>query len=241
MGIGIQIGNSIGSGGTPTPPSSLLTGLVSWWTLNESSGNRADSVGSNTLIQTGSVTGGSAFGNLGTTSVWNGSNANYLSCNPLFSSGSWSVGGFIRFTSFATNNHWFGMGISGTQDNIDAFCRSNGQIRVWVDNANNIDLSATGLVTTATWYHVMFTYNSNTSTTTFYLNGTSVISTTPRTPTYTSNNTTTFGIDPFHGATTAINGQMVGWGAWSVALTGTQCTNLYNSGSGVTYPFTGVP
>lgn len=80
----IAIGNAVGVGGTivarsgsltrDTWPSSLLTGLVSYWKLNESSGNAADSADSNTLTLAGGVTYGA--GKLGNCAIMDGINSN---------------------------------------------------------------------------------------------------------------------------------------------------------------------
>jgi hypothetical protein len=44
----------------------LATGLLAYWTMNEASGNRADSTGNgNTLVQTGTVGTATGFGNVG--------------------------------------------------------------------------------------------------------------------------------------------------------------------------------
>lgn len=64
--------------GAANPNASLLDGLVSWWTFDEASGNRADSHGSNTLIQSGTVPSTTGLHGNGIDAL--PSSANYLSC-----------------------------------------------------------------------------------------------------------------------------------------------------------------
>lgn len=54
LSSGLRLGD-IAGGGVVAEPSSLLTGLVSYWTLDETSGQRNDSVGTNHLTDNNTV------------------------------------------------------------------------------------------------------------------------------------------------------------------------------------------
>jgi hypothetical protein len=76
--MGLRRGRYLVTGvlGGAAAQSTLLTDLSSFWTLDEASGNRADSHGTNTLAETGTVT--SAAGVHSNAGVF--SNGNYLTC-----------------------------------------------------------------------------------------------------------------------------------------------------------------
>jgi hypothetical protein len=83
----------------------LTTGLVAWYSLNETSGNRADShTGSYTLTQAGTV--GSTTGRVGNAANFANNNANRLSSsNSIFNRGDtdFYIAGWVRFTGVTSN------------------------------------------------------------------------------------------------------------------------------------------
>ena len=214
-----------------TKTSTLLSGLLAWWTLNEQSGNRADSSGNGkTMLQTGSITGAAGFGSMGNVSVWDGNNANYLATGTaLFTSGSWTIAGWVLTNSLTAHN-FFAQGPSGSAAKQRIFFGVGAHLSVIVDGVNTDAGAAT--ISTGVWYHVAVTYD--TVTVNGYLNG----SGTPelshaRTADYTGVNDCRLGINT--STVQPLNGQEVGVGVWNRVLTSTEISNLYNGGNGVQY------
>ncbi len=222
---------SHGGGPSAVASNGLLNNLLAYWTLNEASGSRADSSGnSKTMVQTGSVTGASGFGNVGNVSVWNGNAANYLKlASLLFNSGSWTAAG------------WFDPGAAGSNQNIwcqgqfgfspKQAARLNASLVLQI-TANGTFLTGTTTLTAATWYHVALTYNG--TTVAAYLNGSGSAEVSgAQSAVYASEDTTALGIST--NPTAPINGPLVGWGVWSAVLSAAKISALYNTGNGLAF------
>ena len=120
---------------------------------------------------------------------------------------------------------------------------ANRQFIRWNLNPN-IVFSVSGVARTgpsvlsaATWYHVALTHTNGSQN--LYLNGSSTPEVSAAdTASYTSNDIQTLGVSPL--LAFPMNGNQVAWGIWSRILTSTEIANLYNSGNGAQYPFTGL-
>ena len=157
------VGASVGIEGTW--PSSLLNNLVAWWSLDEASGNRADShTSSYTLTQTGAV--GSTTGKVGNAAT-GFSSSNYLSnSNSAFNpSGSFYVAGWVRFTNVTTsqtvigkyatttNNRGWLVYLGGSDSKMVLQVSSNGAA------ATVAAVASTSTITANTWTFVEAYYN----------------------------------------------------------------------------------
>lgn len=109
------------------------------------------------------------------------------------------------------------------------------------NGSNTYGYTATGKISTATWYHVVMIYDGtqtgNANRLILYLNGSQETLTFVGTIPSTTYDTTA---DNFHVGT--VSGSSFFWdgridelGVWSRALTGSEVTELYNSGSGLAY------
>lgn len=227
--------------------SSLLTGLVSYWKLDEASGNAADSHGSNTLTNTsaGFTTG----------KINNGAS---LNVNQYFArgddcgiaNGSCSASMWIKPSSLPAsdmsgyNNGNIFWAISNTTTNVSFFfglIREGGVQKVLINRqrqlAENGAISYVYTTSTSVFTHMAYTFDGTTLT--LYINGSSVA-------TYTVTGTNGTG-----GPTTnqtSIGGDAGDYdrnyvgvvdevGLWNRALTGAEITSLYKAGNAYPYPF----
>jgi|ERR1035437_2263051 hypothetical protein len=210
----------------------LTDNLVSYWKLDEASGNAADSVDGNTGVNTsvtyaaGKINNGAVFN--GTSSVLNcgfGSNLNVTTAFTIFA--------WIKPASGMLSGTYKGIIRRGYWDySIDI---SNGKFLVAVNNA--VYLADTIALSADTWYLVTWVHDASGDY--IYVNGS--LSTSGNLPDVTTNS------DLLRiGGSTGSDG--TGWYGtdgmideariWSRALTSTEVTYLYNGGAGLAYPFT---
>lgn len=133
------------------------TGLISWWSLDETSGNRADSHGSNTLTDNNTVL--SAAGKQGNAADFERDNTEYLSIvdNAGLSTGDidFTVGGWVKNESLTNTNtviakrddsdYEYSLGTSNTGPNHQFFFQINAPVTVYEGNA----------ISTGVWYFVV--------------------------------------------------------------------------------------
>lgn len=241
------IGNGlifIGGGGMA--PSRLLNGLVSYWNFDEASGTRADALGVNDLDTAYFGSGFSAVpGIIG---------------NALYDSNGSSIGtagNFVpppgSFTFALWVNHdaitALDLGRVTVGQLADPslhfwFMQGEGSflLRVSSDNASAVDCLSTVPLSAGVPYFVVFYYDDVN-----HLIGISVNDGAPDTvaftgPIYQGGP----GVPLLVGNYKGHNGPpgLLGWvdemGYWSRMLGSSERTELYNSGNGVTYPFTGM-
>jgi hypothetical protein len=218
---GIQVAQS-GGGAL-----SLLTGLVSYWNLNEPNGIRSDSAGTNNLTDNGGV--GSALGKQGNAASFVRANTEYLS-TPIDRGAYTTISLALWFyvdADFATTGiaSW---GI-GTLDNNPflIFQLDTGTVRLFVDGGVRI----TTPVIIGAWYHAVITYDG--ADWKLYLDN-------DLKGTYTGAYGTLSGLILYLGSGFQgyFDGRIDEVGFWDRALAGSEIAALYNGGSGITYPFT---
>jgi hypothetical protein len=215
---------------------SLLDGLVAYWKLDETSGTRIDSAGSNNLADNGSV--GSTVGIQGNAAQFDGTSPNYLStASPVLSgTGSFSASGWflVPDTTLTGDPLIDNQGLFGQTRFQD------GWVAALVGSDLYFDFNAarptfTGVITQNTYYFTGLTYDSNTATATFYLDNTELGS------------VVTAGFaqesEPIRVGRQRsqdvyyLQGRVDEVGIWSRALTASEMLILYNSGAGITFPF----
>lgn len=234
---------------------SLLTNLQGYWKVDESSGNAADSSGNNnTLTNVGSATYGVAVINNG--AILTG-RSKYLSIanasqTGLGFSNDFSIGFWLKLANEVPLNDSYGLfnkGNSGTnnwsyilkyEDNVTQkslrLQYSQDGVDGGVGFSARFNISALG---TSVFHYILMTVISSTKTVVCYLDGSSVSLTTPSgTGTSIFNSTAPFDIGAGNAESSNVDGTMDEIGAWSRALTSTEDTQLYNSGAGLSYPFT---
>lgn len=190
----------------------LTDNLISYWKLDESSGNASDSVGSNTLTNsnvtyaTGKINNGAVFNSTSDTLI--GTSIS----NPLSFSFWYNVtqGNSVTYLANASPDNTIQSNSSGFTWQI-------------YDGTSNRNFTTT--VKNATWTHVVFVYNGTGYL--LYENGTYI-------ETVTSNQ---ISFDKIGRSGSNINGTIDEVGIWGRALTSGEVTTLYNSGTGLQYPF----
>ena len=234
----IRLGTSIRM--TPNAASlganSLLTGLISYWKLDESSGNSIDSAsGGNNGTTTNIIY--SATGKINTayqfdaTAYVDYGNPSNLS----FSAGS------ISYWVYPTNliGAMIHLSKGNVADDINGWWTGTlGDSILYIElaNASSFQLEAisSGALSINTWYHVVATWDG--STVKSYINNIPVLNTaqtvTPITNVYNFN----IGKSS-HAASSFFEGTLDEVGVWNRTLTSTEISTLYNSGAGKAYPF----
>lgn len=227
----------------------LIDNLISYWKLDEASGNAADSVGSNTLTNNNSATYSAGKINNGVNLVLASSQS--LSIADASQTGLDLVGDFtfsfwVKFTSLPANTY--------TQGLVNKDDASNHSFNTYLYNVSGtyyiaVAINSTYKVTsitwagaaTGTWFYFTIRYTASTGVITCYVNDSS-IGTATGLPTSIDNTAAAFklGDDGYNPGSTInghLNGSMDEVGVWSRVLTSGEVTSLYNSGAGFQYPF----
>ena len=227
------------AGSTASP---LLTNLIAWYSLNEASGNRADShAGGYTLTQNGTVN--STTGRVGNAASFSGNSANFLSQsgsqfnfgNSTFYCATWvfSIDTSLRNIASVWDEN------ANRQWNFDQF---SGKYRFYLTSdglfgAGNFVVVETATYTANQWNFVEFYYNAVSDLAGIALNNGSFV-------------TGAFSKGVFPGASTPFrigriastvdsnpfNGRVDEFAVWSRMLTAGERTTLYNGGNGIAYP-----
>jgi hypothetical protein len=224
----------------------LTQNLQAYWKYNESSGNAFDSSGnSNTLADT-NVTYGA--GKIGNCSIYDGS-ADYFSIADASQTGldlttDFSFSFWVNYTSVpvAGNNMFILSKRSGSTSGYQlriSESAGNQRYGLGLYNGSADDtLMAITTPTTGVWYHTVITWDAAAKLITLYINNSA---TTANNATHTSldTNATAFVVG---GPTTLagdwLHGKLDEMGIWNRVLSPSEVTALYNSGNGLTYPFT---
>ena len=220
--------------------SSLLNGLVSWYSMDEASGTRVDSHGSNDLTENGTV--GQATGKVGNAADFDGTNSNFLSVaaghGMQGGARDWSCADWVKFDDFATNYNTIREctvdGLSTTTDYV-IYASGPGQLSVLSGNGAVwvTSITSDGAFSTGTWYFVYVEFDGTTKKITMSWNdGTRDTGALVNTPS-TGGGAVDFGRYYTFGT---LNGQVDESPFWSRKLTTDEITELYNGGAGMAYP-----
>ena len=203
----------------------LLTSILAYWTLDSTAWT--DSTGNGrTLTNNNSVTTGTGILNNG--AVFNGS-SNYLSNSSLaLGLSDFTLSAWVKPTA-GTNQYGIlaQYGSGGTTG--FTLCVYFGQLDFW--SGSDISITAGLVITAGTWWHVVATRTGGTLT--LYVNGTSVA-------TGSISSSYNFTDSPFkighgYGGYGYCNGSIDEVGVWGRALTFSEITSLYNSGTPLAY------
>lgn len=226
----------------------LTTNLVSYWKLDESSGNAADSVGSNTLTNTNTVTYSAGKINNGAKYVRTSSQYHSItnaSQTGLGIIGDLSIGFWMKPTTITPPSTYFMLVDKfGNGSNLSYSVRQNNSniyFSISSDGTTEHNVSGTtGNLQANVWQYVVVTYTAASHLATFYYNGSSV-GTADTIVTSIFNGTANFelanGVD---NVTYLYDGMLDEVGVWSRVLSSSEVTQLYNGGSGLQYPFSTV-
>lgn len=225
----------------------LTDNLVSYWEMEEASGTRVDSHGGNDLTDNNTVT--QSTGIISNAAVYTAANSEYLSRADnasLSITGDMSVQWWVYLTdTVATASKAMYLkrtgagnrGIrlymfnSGGGDTFKTTLSSNGSAET------SKDISLLSNLSTATWYHIVWTYDASAGGCELWVDGTSQ-GTATLLPTSIYDNTAPVEICYASGPGIKYNGRVDEVGLWSKVLTDDEIGDLYNSGSGLAYPLT---
>ncbi len=241
--IGLAPGKSAPAGGGSTPPSSLLTGLNRYYAFSVSAFLTDSSGNANTLTNHGATQGGSGI--IGDCAQLVAASSQWLE-GPNFSTtpaSSFTFAFWLNPTSLASN-----------ANSVPAFLYDDGSSGVFiqiVDGSGHMKsqfITSAGAVTSQDNVHALSASAWNLVVIYFDLANNKVgLQINNNTPVETSLGGGTllsvvafFILGKFEGGF-FYDGGMDEVGFWNVVLTPTQRASLWNSGAGVTYPFTGVP
>ena len=213
----------------------LTTNLVAYYKLDETSAGAAvDSTATNnatnnnaTINQTGKIDRAYTF---------NGTTAYLQSVSQSFTGNDdYTITAWIYHTSRTNNNNIFSNGVEATKAGLK-FRVSQTTGLLGVDLANVVGTTSTDAVSLNTWTFIGLTKSGDIYQ--LYING----SANGSAGTITSSNisaagTQRIGRDVATG-TNYFTGSLDEVGVWTRVLTAPEITELYNSGTGLTYPFT---
>lgn len=224
----------------------LRDSMISWWELNETSGTRYDSHGSNHLTDNNTVLYGT--GKQGNCADFESTNNESLSIADASQSGldftsDFSFSAWVKIESQPTGGDggaiyykWGGsqaaygliyVDISGTYK-----LRFNGYE---TGAGSNITHDWTQTLTNGTWYHIVTTYKQSTENVEMWVNGSS-LGTVNAGYSGSSNTTGAFSLSALGGGIQWYwDGLIDEVGCWSKTLASDEVASLYNSGSGLSY------
>lgn len=226
-------------------PSTILTNLVAYWKLDEASGSRADSQGTNTLTDNNTVT--SAAGIISNAAQFTSANSEYLDIadNAALSMGNFDFAMWAWAyldTKVASRSVLAKISAVGNAAGYEYdFLYSSGpdRFRFGVSDGTTITLVAAdnlGSPSTATWYFISVYHDAAANTI-----GISVNNGATNTAAHTTgvqNLTNRFSLGragEFNGQ--YWNGRIDEVGIRKQLLTAAEQTSLYNAGAGLSYPF----
>lgn len=220
---------------------SLLTNIISYWKLDESSGNATDSLGINTLTNTGTATYASAVINNGVTvngsSQYLSANNNVVGSGTVISIGVWLKNGNASQNQDCTV-------LSNQKDNTGGIfvSRSTGgtanEYSLVYSNGTSYQGYGSGLFAISTSVFEYYVFIINGTSRKVYRNASLIIDDTlTGSVSFTTAQNLTLGIDPPVTAGRYWSGRYDEGGVWSRALTSGEITQLYNAGVGLSYPF----
>jgi hypothetical protein len=230
---------------------SLTTNLISYWKMDESSGNAADSSGNGyTLTNNNTVSFAAAKINNGADFGASNTNKSLTTANNLgIDGGAMSISCWIKPTAlpssssdpFATSTFNFAgqsSSASSVQYNL-SLANVSGDQRVyfsrWRDSAAITGAWGSVSVSTSAFTHVVGTYDGTTLT--VYVNAVAQANTVTQSGTGSGGSTQT-SLGDRKGSVAYYPGLVDEVGYWSRALSSTEVTQLYNGGAGIQYPFT---
>lgn len=153
------------AGGPSGGADSLLTDLVAWWSLDETSGTRVNAHNPGTYDLTDNNTVGYDTGVVGNAASFVGANSEFLSRNdcPLDMTQDWTIAGL--FSGVSTTAGWWGTGTNQNFCTLDVLSSNRIRLGFRGDNGSNYD---TSLITVtggyATLVPIICTFNAATRT-----------------------------------------------------------------------------
>jgi len=214
--------------------STLLTGLVSYWKLDEASGNAADSHGSNNGTNVGTAT--FTAGKINNALTLNGSTQCQTVGTSLLSAyTAVSVACGIKLDVTGAFQHMIGKTDDATYNQLFRVTNAN-KLQATVATATETYITGATSLTTGVWYFAVYTWDGTNIN--LYLNASTDTSAVAKSGTMkTSSDLVSIGRSSVVSAS-YFDGQIDEVGIWNKALTAAEVTELYNGGAVLPYPFT---
>jgi len=224
----------MGAGTAGSSP--LHDSLISFWNLDEASGTRNDSVGTNHLTDNNTVT--QAVGKIAEAAQFTRANSESLS----IASNATLVTGDIDFTFAAWVYQDSSPGAGSTYyiaskapEWILLVENVGSRLDFYINDTLRVRADAFGAPPTATWYFVVVWHDATANTINIQVNNGTVNSqATGATVPPTSTNP--FYLGQYGSGATFWDGRIDAVGFWKRVLTAAERTSLYNSGNGQQYP-----
>jgi Concanavalin A-like lectin/glucanases superfamily len=224
--------------------SSLLTGLVSYWKMEETSGTRSDSAGPNVLTPAGTIFG--MTGKIGNGARANGSPSSALTAADNSSqnfTGSFTVAGWMSLINLTPPNEnpimvgkWTAP--PGGGDGWVVYRQFGGDYWVFLvtaDGSTSFQVTVSALAPLDSWHFIVAIYDHAVSKIRLSVDG-AVPAEAPFTgPVFHSLHP--LAVLNFSDLDGAFNTSVDELGLWNRVLTTAEITELWNAGSGITYPF----
>jgi hypothetical protein len=221
----------------------LTDDLKAYWKLNETSGTRSDSVNSHDLTDNNTV-GYTSSGVVGNAASFTKANSEYLSVADTadLQTGdiNFSISAWVKFDTL-TGATVYGIAARNTTGSnrewtLDHYAGTGWRMYVYGSGGTGVgNVTNTHTPSTGTWYHVVAWHSSTSNQVGIAINdGTPVTASTSGAPTVKSGITFTLGE---LGGSNYHDGDIDEVGFWKKVLSGDEIEELYNSGSGFTYPF----
>lgn len=218
-----------------------ITTPIAYYKLDESSGNASDSVGSNTLTNTGTVTYVAGKINNGASET----GSSYLSNTSNFgiTGGAISISAWVQPGAYSSGTNCFlGQSDSGTFTSFYIERTSSTNVNFYREKGGvgTQGYSATYTFSASTWYHLVLTYDG--TTVKAYINGNIVGSGAASgsgSSSITNSGVTLNG--RYYNSSTPLNTttELIDEvGIWNVTLTADEISKIYNAGRGNQYLFT---
>ena len=225
----------------------LADNIVGYWKMD---GDSTDAVGSEDGADT-SVTYDNAYGiiNQGVkieNTIATSPATHYITFSPTApGTGSFSISLWVYMLSIDANTQspfsWEKNGVTGRP--VTAIYLTNSYIswNVLDNTANDKTLTYTDTIAAKTWYHLVLTRDATSKEINLYINGTSEVT---ETPAGNANINISSELDvgrrynsSYPAKQHPFRGYIEEMGYWSRALSASEISQLYNSGSGLQYPF----
>lgn len=218
----------------------LLDDCISWWEMEETSGTRVDSHGSNDLTDVNTV--GYDTGISGNAADLEKGNSETLSISDASQSGlefstSFSFSFWYKPESITAGDQLFSKGAtSGTRSyQFNLFSSTVPAWATWNTSDASVQRgwTITALVP-GNWYHFVLIHNLAGGSAELYVNGSSA-GTQTGFATNMKDGSADFRIGSWGGNSNYLDGLIDEFAVWARALTSDEVAELYNSGSGISY------
>lgn len=217
--------------------STLLNGLVFYHNCDQTTGSITDQAGTFTRTVTGATI--NQTGKLGRAISFDRSD-DYLDAGNLsalnFNTSNLTFSAWIYITGYPDGEGYNNYTVIGAEQQGASFQINNlGRLQI-TKFYNNSATQSTNTVPTNQWVHVLCTYDQTANSVSYYING--VLSNTVSWDREFSSPSRYIGIDYSTYYQDDFGGLIDEVAAWNRVLTGSEIAELYNSGNGITHPFT---